>query len=130
MTGEEKRKLVVLEDDEIFAALIAAALEEEFEVVTGHNGLQGIALCLEGGVAAVVTDIGMPDLDGLSMLREFDRHPALSPIPVLVITATHFNRLSRAELSRFPQVKRILSKTKSIDQLAAEVRAVLAEAGT
>ncbi len=126
---EGKQRLLVLEDNEIFAALIAAALEEEFEVVTGNNGLQGIALCLEGGVAAVVTDIGMPDFDGLSMLREFAKSPALSAIPVVVITATHFTRLSRAELSRFPQVKRILSKTESIDQLAAEVRAVLAEAG-
>jgi len=126
---EGKPKLLVLEDDEIFAALIATALEEEFEIVTGSNGLQGIALCLEGGVAAVVTDIGMPDFDGISMLREFAKSPALSAIPVVVVTATHFTRLSRAELSRFPQVKRILSKTESIDHLAAEVRAVLAEAG-
>lgn len=126
---EGKPRVLVLEDNEMFAALIQAALEEDFEVLTGNNGLQGIALCLEGGVDAVVTDIGMPDFDGLSMLREFAKTPALASIPVLVVTATHFTRLSREDFSRFPQVKKILSKTESIDRIAAEVKAVLAEAG-
>jgi CheY-like chemotaxis protein len=126
---EGKLKLAVLEDNEVFAALMAAALEDEFEVVTGDNGLKGIALCLEGGVSAVITDIGMPDFDGLQMLREFRKDPRLSGIPVIVITATHFTRLSRDEVARFPQVKRLLSKTESVDILAAEVKAVLRETG-
>jgi CheY-like chemotaxis protein len=127
MTG--KPKVVVIEDNEIFAALMVAALEEDFEILTGSNGLQGIALCLEGGVSAVVTDIGMPDFDGLSMIKEFANNPVLTSIPVVVVTATHFTRLSREDISRFPQVKRILSKTESIERLASEVKAVLAESG-
>lgn len=113
----------------MFAALMSAALEEEFEVAVGHNGLQGIALCLESQPAAVVTDIGMPDLDGLAMLRQFSRDPRLASLPVLVVTATHFTRLSRDEVARFPQVRRMLSKTENIDRLAAEVKAVLRETG-
>lgn len=113
----------------MFAALMAAALEEEFDVVVGHNGLQGIALCLEGGVAAVITDIGMPELDGVQMLTEFSKDPRLAGIPVLVVTATHYTRLSRQEVSRFPQVRRMLSKTASVEILTAEVKAVLRETG-
>ena len=122
-------KIVILDDNEIFAALMAAALEEEFDIVMGHNGLQGISLCLEGGVAAMVTDLGMPDMDGVGMLREMKKDPRLSAIPVMVVTATHFTRLSREEVARFPQVKRMLSKVTSVDILAAELRAVLREAG-
>lgn len=125
---EKKPKIVILDDNEMFAALMAAALEDEFEVAVGHNGLQGIALCLNGA-AAVVTDIGIPDLDGLQMLKRFNKDSRLSGIPVLVVTATHFNSLSREELSRFPQVKRTLSKTESIAILASEVKAVLLETG-
>jgi CheY-like chemotaxis protein len=126
---ESRLKIVILDDNEIFAALMAAALEEEFDIALGHNGLQGISLCLEGGVAAVVTDIGMPDLDGVGMLKQLAKDPRLAAIPVLVITATHFTRLSRDEVSRYPQVKRMLSKTTSVDVLAGEVRAVLRENG-
>jgi len=107
---------------------MTATLEADYDVVVGHTGLQGIALCLESPADAVVTDIGMPDVDGITMLQEFAKDPRLSGIPVLVVTATHFTRLCREDVSRFPQVKRILSKTYSIDTLAREVRAVLEEA--
>jgi CheY-like chemotaxis protein len=71
----------------------------------------------------------MPDLDGVQMLQEFRKNPALANILVVVITATHFTRLSRDAVSRFPQVKRILSKADSIGTLAAEIKAVLRETG-
>lgn len=122
-----RQKIVILDDFEMFAAMLAAVLEEDFDIAVGRNGLEGIALCLEGGVAAVVTDIGMPDLDGIAMLREFRKVPRLAVIPVVVVTATHFNSLSRDEVSHFPQVKRILSKTATAEVLAAEVKAVLRE---
>ncbi|MCM2266944.1 MAG: response regulator [Elusimicrobiales bacterium] len=125
---ESRRKIVIVEDNEAFAALLAAALEEEFDISVGHNGLEGLALCQQGGVSAVVTDIGMPEMDAIAMLKEFSRYPDLSVIPVIVVTATHFTRRSRSEVSKFQQVKRLLSKTSSIDNLAAEVRAVLGSA--
>jgi CheY-like chemotaxis protein len=124
---EGRKKIVVLDDNEVFAELIRASLEEEFDVVVGHNGLQGIALCLEGGVACVVTDIGMPDFDGLRLISELSRNPALSSIPVVVVTASHFNTVSRTEVAKHPQVRRMLSKMENIDKIAGEIRAVLAE---
>lgn len=126
---EGRQRIVILDDNEIFAALLAAALEDNFDAAVGHNGLEGMALCLKGGVAAVVTDIGMPELDGIAMLKKFTQDPRLSGIPVLVITATHFNNISREAVSRFPQVKRILSKDVSVEMLASEVAAVLRESG-
>lgn len=123
------KRIAVLDDDEIFPELIAAALEGECEVVTGRNGLQGIALCLEGGIDAVVTDIGMPDFDGMQLLAEMNKKPQLAAIPVLVVTATHFTRLSRTLVSRYPQVKRMLNKDESIDTIAGQILEVLAGGG-
>ncbi len=126
---EGKLKIVVLDDSEVYSGLLAAALEDDFEVLTGSNGLQGIALCLEGGVSAVITDISMPDFDGLSMIKEFAKNPALSSIPVLVVTATHFHRLKKEDFTRYPQVKRLLYKMGGLEHLTDEVKAVIAEAG-
>lgn len=129
MKREGRKKIVVLDDNEIFAELIAAAMEEHCQVLVGHTGLQGIAYFLEGGVDAVVTDISMPDFDGMRMLDEMTRNPALRHIPVIVVTATHFTRISRASLSRYPQVMRMLNKKESVSKISAEVLDVLAGGG-
>jgi len=118
---------VVLDDNEVFASLVSATLEADYEVAVGHNGLEGIALCRETPTDAVITDIGMPDLDGIAMLREFGKDHYLARIPVLVVTATHFTRISREAVRRFPQVKRVLSKTTGMDVLAQELQTVLEE---
>jgi len=126
---EGRPKIVILDDNEMFAELLAAALEEEYEVAVGHSGRHGLSLCLAGGVSAVITDIGMPDLDGVQMLGELSKYPALRNIPVLVVTATHFTSVSRESVGRYPQVKRMMSKETSVDVLAAELRSVLAAPG-
>ncbi len=122
---EGKPRVVVLDDNEVYAALMAAALEEDFEVAVGHNGLQGIALCLEARPAALVTDIGMPEFDAIQMLGEFAKNPALNTIPVVVVTATHFTRLSRDAVARYPQVTGIFSKTDDVCAIADEVRRIV-----
>lgn len=124
-----RKKIVVLDDNESFAELITAVLEEHCRVLVGHTGLQGIAYFLEGGVDAVVTDISMPDFDGMQMLEEMNRHPVLRHIPVIVLTATHFNRISRRSVSRYPQVMRMLSKQENVVRISAEVLDVLAGGG-
>lgn len=122
---EGRQKIVILDDDEMFSALLAETLGEAYDVAVGHNGLQGIAMCLEGSVAAVITDIGMPDLDGIQMLAEFNINPRLSSIPVLVVTATHFNQRNRSEVQRFAQVRGVFSKDQSTGIIAEALRKAL-----
>jgi len=129
MNREGRKKIVVLDDNEIFAELMATAMEEHCQVLVGHTGLQGIAYFLEGGVDAVVTDVSMPDFDGMQMLEEMNRNPALRRIPVVVVTATHFTRISRASLARYPQVMRMLNKQESVSKISAEVLDVLGGGG-
>ncbi|MEK7722002.1 MAG: response regulator [Elusimicrobiota bacterium] len=121
----DRQKIVILDDDEIFAALLAEMLGEHYDVAVGHNGLQGIALCLGGGVDAVLTDIGMPELDGIQMLAEFKKNPGLASIPVLVVTATNFTHRSRSEVQRFPQVRGMFSKSEKAEIIIEAVKKML-----
>ena len=115
---DPRPKIVILEDDEVFAALLAETLEEYYEVAVGTNGRQGIALCLQGGVAVIVTDLVMPDFDGVQMLKEFRKNPLLSSIPVLVVSASDFSD----ELKKFPQVRRVFSKNETAQTIYQAVR--------
>lgn len=120
-----RKKILILEDNEVFAALLAELLGEYYDVAVGHSGRQGLSLCLEGRVDGIVTDIGMPDLTGIQMLGEFKKNPALASIPVIVVTASHFTFYSVTELKRFKQVRGIFSKTEDLSVIVEAVRNML-----
>jgi CheY-like chemotaxis protein len=122
---QEKKRIVVLDDNEPFAALLVAALETDYTVVFGLNGHEGLRLCHAAHTDLLITDIGMPELDGIQMLKELQKDTRLSAIPVIVVTATHFHTQARSNVSRYPQVRTIISKTSGIDFITAEVRKVL-----
>ncbi len=117
----DRQKVIVLEDDAIFGNLLAEMLGDYYDVETGSNGLQGIAMCLEGGVAAVVTDIVMPDLDGMQMLLEFRKNPLLVSIPVFIVSTTDFS----AEARMFPQVRGTFLKNENAGVIVDAVRKTL-----
>lgn len=119
---QRKPKLVVLDDNEIFAALLVAALEGECDIRVGRSGSEGKQLCLAENPDLLITDIGMPQLDGIQMLQEFQKDSRLSKIPVIVVTATHFVRRNRSEVGRYPQVRRMLFKTDDIANIVLEIR--------
>lgn len=122
---EEKPRIVILDDNEIFAALLVAALETDCDIRVGRNGYEGRQLCLAGRTDLLITDIGMPEFDGIQMLAEFQKDRRLANIPVIVVTATHFSHRSRSEVSRYPQVCCMLSKTSDIEILTMEIRKAL-----
>jgi DNA-binding NtrC family response regulator len=83
--------LLVVEDDAAMRELLQDTLSEEgFIVDTAGGGRAGIERVRRGGVDLVVTDVRMPDLDGLDMLREImggGRGESFAPPHVIVITA-------------------------------------------
>jgi CheY-like chemotaxis protein len=70
-------------------------LSEFFEVCGSHaliarNAASGLAyLDTAPKLDAIVTDLAMPDMDGLELVRRVRRHPARSHLPVLALTAFH-----------------------------------------
>ena len=125
----ERPLVVLVDDDDIFRAFLVAALETDYECMTAKNGREGLELCRAGHVDFLITDIGMPELDGIQMLGQFQRDSRLSAIPVLVLTATHFTRRSRSELSRYSQVRSVLCKPCGVEQILSELRRALPGSG-
>ena len=66
----QSRTVLVVDDDESFAELIAVKLGSRgLEVRTARNGFQGCASYFRSPSDWVVTDIQMPELDGIEMMR-------------------------------------------------------------
>jgi signal transduction histidine kinase/CheY-like chemotaxis protein/CHASE3 domain sensor protein len=85
----EGRRLLVVEDDvrNIFA--LSSVLEPKgAKVAIARNGREAIThLELDPAVDLVLMDVMMPEMDGLTAMREIRRRPALAKLPMIALTA-------------------------------------------
>jgi DNA-binding NtrC family response regulator len=81
----EKKKALVIDDEQIVLESVSALLTEEgFEVDVSLHGRQGLDWAIERNYDIVLTDIRMPDIGGMKVLRDIKRiNPTL---PVIMIT--------------------------------------------
>ncbi len=91
--GRQRAQLLVVDDDPAMCDLLREELEDEgFLVDVAAGGRAALARLKRGDIQVVVSDVKMPDLDGLDLLREIQ---ALSPRPH-VITITGFGSIDTA----------------------------------
>jgi DNA-binding NtrC family response regulator len=81
----EKKKALVIDDEQIVLDSVSALLTDEgFEVDVSLHGRQGLDWAIERNYDVVLTDIRMPDIGGMKVLRDVKRiNPTL---PVIMIT--------------------------------------------
>lgn len=79
-------KILIVEDEKNLAHLLKDAINSHcYSVVLAHNGKEGIAKFLSVKPDVVITDIMMPELDGLDMTIELRK---IRPdIPIIVLSA-------------------------------------------
>jgi len=78
-------KVLVVDDDEVILALIVALLEGlKHEVTSVRSGREAIKAHQRHSFDLIVTDIYMPDMDGLEVIRSF-AHSAQRP-PIIAMS--------------------------------------------
>jgi len=90
-------KLLIVEDSQQVREMLAVALSDAgFCVVTADDGLDGLACAWRERPDLILTDIEMPNLDGIRMIERLRQEPELRSIPVLVLSSVHAGRLAQA----------------------------------
>jgi two-component system KDP operon response regulator KdpE len=113
--------VAVVEDDAEILAAVTRGLTERGHAVSGAStGLGGLAGIVEQHPDVVVLDLGLPDIDGLELLRMLR---AVSAVPVIVATARDDEREIIRTLDA--GADDYVVKPYSADQLDARIRAVL-----
>src|SRR5690606_26599387 len=57
-----------------------------YNVTEATNGAEGIAKATSGNFDLIVTDLNMPVMDGLTMIRELRKIPSQMGIPIIFLT--------------------------------------------
>jgi len=80
------RKILIVDDEIDFLELMKVRLEANgYEVVTANNGKEALEKFRNDKPAAILLDIMMPEMDGLSVLKQIREQDAV--LPVFIVTA-------------------------------------------
>lgn len=106
--------ILVVDDEPDIRSLVQEILEDEgYEVAVAQNGETARALCKERRPDLVLLDIWMPDIDGVSLLKEWAEKDAL-PFQVIMISghATVETAVEATRLGAYDFIEKPLSLAK------------------
>lgn len=112
-----KKKILVVDDEVDFVELSKARLEaNDYDVITLNNGKEVLDIIKKEKPNAVLLDVMMPEIDGLTVLKEIRlKYPTL---PVFIITA--FSNEERVKLAGKLNASGFIVKSRQ--DLAAEIK--------
>jgi CheY-like chemotaxis protein len=118
-------RILLIDDDEPVRIMLRQMLEHfGHTVVEARNGKEGLALFQPATVDLVITDIVMPEKDGLEVVRALRRqHP---PVKVIAISGAAGKRAADyLQMATFMGAATVLAKPLSVDVVMAAVNALL-----
>jgi len=82
------KSILIVEDSTTTRSLIRAVIEElgDFNIVEAPTGFDALKLLPAQDFDLVVTDINMPDINGLELINFVRSNPRYSNIPLIIVT--------------------------------------------
>jgi CheY-like chemotaxis protein len=118
------KKILVIEDDDALSMVISHILKPNYEVVIMKDGMQAIAWLTSGNFPnLIISDLHMPQLDGVELLQYLKHSGFLRDIPVIILSADD-NFETERQCKLYGAVKYIL-KPFSPEYLVDEVQDAL-----
>lgn len=96
------RQILVIDDEDDILEVAQLTLEAvgQWQVLTASSGTEGLRLAASEHPDAILLDVMMPDMDGLTTFKELQANPATQDIPVVFLTA----KVQPADQRRFAQL--------------------------
>jgi two-component system, chemotaxis family, chemotaxis protein CheY len=86
----KKLKVLIVDDSSVMRKIVERALRqaglELGEVVEASNGVEALAEAQKGSLDIILSDINMPVMDGLELLKSLPAVEAAKGVPVVMIT--------------------------------------------
>lgn len=83
------KRILVVDDEEHIQEVIQTCLEilQNWQVILAGSGMEGLRQAEMQQPDAILLDISMPDMDGLTTLQRLRENPITQTIPVILLTA-------------------------------------------
>lgn len=127
MAEQQSRAALVLlvEDDpsgrEMYCDFLSAV---GFRVAQAHNGLQALEKAIALVPDVIVTDLGLPGIDGFELCRRIKDHERTRDVPLVAITG--YEKFGYVDRAHKAGCSSVLTKPCLPDRLVEEIKRVLA----
>lgn len=119
-------KVLVVDDNINFLQLAQMALgTDDYEVFTATDGQDGLEQARILKPDIILMDVMMPRVSGLEMMRMLLAEEELKDIPVLVMTASHFDPSTEQVFKQERNIKGFLQKPCPVNTLREQIALAL-----
>lgn len=118
-------KILVVDDCADTREMMAQFLElEAFTVVTAEDGRMGLKVADDELPDLIITDINMPNMSGIEMIKQLRKQPWCKRVPIMAITA-YGNGVAKDALEA--GADRAATKPIQFNALIVEIKKLLSE---
>lgn len=78
--------ILIVDDDPSVTKSLAEELKEHYQILTASDGIKGLQIAMASYPDIIISDIGMPEMDGLEMCSRIKSSSDTSHIPVILLT--------------------------------------------
>jgi len=121
--NEAKKSMLIIEDNTDLLHYLANRFSGKYHVTVADNGAKGYQLALEKNPDIIITDIMMPDMDGITLCRKLKNDLRTSHIPIIILTARTTEESNLEGLEAGADV--YIQKPFNFDILKAQVRSLI-----
>ncbi len=87
IAAHESSTVLIVDDNADMRAHIRTLLGRHYHVVTANNGAEALEIIMQQPPTLVLSDIMMPVMDGLELLRAIKENPRTAQLPVVLLSA-------------------------------------------
>ena len=82
------KTILIVEDSATTRALIRAVIDEigEFETVEASSGFEALKMLPQQQYDLIITDINMPDINGLELISFVRNNPRFTHLPIVIVS--------------------------------------------
>jgi len=121
MYEREPSKILIVDDEPQITRVLRTSLSTQgYTIRVAGNGVQGLEIAHEWKPDLVITDLAMPEMDGVELCRELR---TVSQVPIIVLSVRNQDRMKIEALDA--GADDYVTKQFSIQELQARVRAQL-----
>ena len=85
-TSKGSIRVLLVDDDDSMLDYLTDSLKHNYKIITARNGKEGLKLAVSQMPDLIITDVVMPEMDGIQMVKALKGNTLVSHIPVIMLS--------------------------------------------